>query len=95
MISTNLEGVRAVKRAQGSLTDNGSYGATLGKRPKRVTSLVFLDFSQLLGLGERTGLNASRSYLAARNDLRRIRALGASTSGGGTESTTELRLQIS
>jgi len=95
VISTNLEGVRAVKRARGSLTDNGSYDATLGSRPKRVTSLVFLDFSQLLGLGERTGLNASRSYLAARNDLRRIRALGASTSGGGTESTTELRLQIS
>jgi hypothetical protein len=94
VISTNLEGVRAVKRAQGSLTDNGSYRATLGKRPKRVTSLVFLDFSQLLGLGERTGLNANRSYLAARSDLRRIRALGASTSGGGTESTTELRLQI-
>jgi hypothetical protein len=95
VISTNLEGVRAVKRAKGSLTDNGSYEATLGSRPKRVTSLVFLDFSQLLGLGERTGLNASRSYLAARSDLRRIRALGASTSGGGTESTTELRLQIS
>jgi hypothetical protein len=95
VISTNLEGVRAVKRGRGSLTDNGSYQATLGSRPKRVTSLVFLDFSQLLGLGERTGLNASRSYLAARNDLRRIRALGAYTSGGGTESTTELRLQIS
>jgi hypothetical protein len=95
VISTNLEGVRAVRRAQGSLTENGSYQATLGSRPKRVTSLVFLDFSQLLGLGERTGLNASRSYLAARSDLRRIRALGASTSGGGTESTTELRLQIS
>ncbi len=95
VISTNLAGVRAVKRADGSLTDNGAYQATLGHRPKRVTSLVFLDFSQLLGLGERTGLNASRNYLAARNDLRRIRALGASTSGGGTESTTELRLQIS
>jgi hypothetical protein len=95
VISTNLEGVRAVRRAAGSLTGDSSYQATLGHRPKRVTSLVFLDFSQLLGLGERTGLNASRSYLAARNDLRRIRALGASTSGGGTESTTELRLQIS
>jgi hypothetical protein len=95
VISTNLEGVRAVKRARGSLTDNGSYQATLGSHSKRVTSLVFLDFSQLLGLGERTGLNANRSYLAVRNDLRRIRALGASTSGGGTESTTELRLQIS
>jgi len=95
VISTNLEGVRAVRRAGGSLTGDSSYQATLAHRPKRVTSLVFLDFSQLLGLGERTGLNASRSYLSARNDLRRIRALGASTSGGETESTTELRLQIS
>jgi len=94
-MSTNLAGIRAVKRAGGSLTGSGSYEATLGSRPKKVTSLVFLDFSQLLGLGERTGLDASRNYLAARNDLRRIRAVGASTSGGATESTTELRLQIS
>ena len=95
VMSTNLAGIRAVKRAGGSLTGSGSYEATLGSRPRKVTSLVFLDFSQLLGLGERTGLDASRNYLAARNDLRRIRAVGASTSGGATESTTELRLQIS
>jgi hypothetical protein len=95
VISTNLEGVKAVRRGGRSLTDTSSYQATLSDHPKRVTSLVFLDFTALLGLGERTGLNASRTYLAARNDLRRVRALGASTSGGGTESTTELRLQIS
>jgi hypothetical protein len=59
-----------------------------------VTSLVFLDFSQLLGLGERTGLNASRGYLAVRNDLKRVRALGAATSEGGKQSTTELFFQI-
>jgi Protein of unknown function (DUF3352) len=95
VISTNLEGVKAVKRGGSSLTGRSAYEATVGDHPSRVTSLVFLDFSSLLALGERTGLNASRSYLAARNDLRRIRALGASSSGGTTESTTELRLQIS
>lgn len=94
VISTNLEGIRAVKRASGPLTDTDAYRATLGDHPRGVTSLVFLDFSQLLGLGERTGLNASRGYLAVRDDLKRLRALGASTSGGGTESTTELFLQI-
>jgi hypothetical protein len=95
VISTNLEGVKAVRRGGGSLTGTSPYRATVGDHPKRVTSLLFLDFSQLLGLGERTGLNASRKYLAVRSDLRRIRALGASTSGRGTESTTELVLQIS
>ena len=95
VISTNLEGIRAVRRAEGSLPGTTAYEATLAQHPKRVTSLVFLDFSQLLGLGERTGLNANCNYLAVRNDLRRVRALGASTSGGGTESTTELVLQIS
>jgi Protein of unknown function (DUF3352) len=95
VISTNLEGVRAARRAGSSLTGTSAYDATLAHHPKRVTSLVFLDFSQLLGLGERTGLNASRTYLAARNDLRRVTALGASSSGGSTESTTELRLRIS
>jgi Protein of unknown function (DUF3352) len=95
VISTNLQGVRAVKRGGGALADDGAYQSTLGQHPSRVTSLVFLDFSQLLGLGERTGLNASRTYLAARNDLRRIQALGASSSGSSAESTTELRLRIS
>ncbi|MDQ6751205.1 MAG: DUF3352 domain-containing protein [Actinomycetota bacterium] len=94
VISTSLEGIRQVKRASGPLTDTDAYQATLGDHPRQVTSLVFLDFSQLLGLGERTGLNASRGYLAVRDDLKRVRALGASTSGGGTESTTELFLSI-
>ncbi len=94
VISTNLEGIRAVKRSSGALTDTDAYRTTLGRHPRQVSSLVFLDFSQLLGLGERTGLNASRGYLAVRDDLKRLRALGASTSGGGTESTTELFLSI-
>lgn len=95
VISTSLDGIRAVRRAPDRLVGSSPFRATLGDRPRKVTSLVFLDFSQLLGLGERTGLNANRRYLAVRGDLRRIRALGAATSGGGTESTTELTLDIS
>jgi hypothetical protein len=34
--------------------------ATLASRPQRVTSLLFLDFSQLLSLGEQTGLTGVR-----------------------------------
>jgi hypothetical protein len=94
VVSTSLAGVRAVKQRQGSLTDNESFRATVGGHPKRVTSLVFLDFSQLLALGERTGLSDSRSYLAVREDLRKVKAVGAAATGGASESTTELFIQI-
>jgi hypothetical protein len=94
VVSTSLAGVRAVKDKGGSLADSESFDATLGDRPSKVTSLVFLDFSQLLRLGERTGLSDSRSYLAAREDLRKVKAVGAAASGGETESTTELSIQI-
>jgi hypothetical protein len=94
VVSTSLAGVRAVKRRKGSLADNAAYGTTLGGHPKDVTSLVFLDFSQLLALGERTGLSDSRSYLAVREDLRKVKAVGAAATGQSSESTTELFIEI-
>ena len=66
----------------------------LGDRPDEVASLGFLDFSQLLELGEQTGLNDSRAYLAARDDLSRIRAVGVSSSGDEGETTAEILLSI-
>jgi hypothetical protein len=94
VVSTSLAGIRSVKRRDGSLADSKAFRATLGERPQRVTSLVFLDFSELLRLGERTGLNDSRAYLAVREDLRKVRAVGAAASGRTGESTTELFIQI-
>ncbi len=66
----------------------------LSGRPDEVGSLGFLDFSQLLELGEQTGLNDSRSYLAARDDLRKVRAIGVRSSGGEGSSTAEILLSI-
>jgi hypothetical protein len=60
-----------------------------------VTSVTFLDFSQLLRLGEQTGLNDSRAYQAVKDDLHKVRAVGALASGSGDESTVELVLEIS
>ena len=94
VVSTSPAGIRAVKDRTGSLADNESFDATLGDHPKRVTSLVFLDFSQLLSLAERTGLSDSRSYLALREDLRKVKAVGAAATGNDTESTTELFIEI-
>jgi hypothetical protein len=94
VVSTSLSGVRAFKQSKKSLPDNGSFGATLGDRPDQVTSLVFLDFSALLALGERTGLADSRTYLAVRDDLRKVKAVGAAATGSGDESTTKVFIQI-
>jgi hypothetical protein len=94
VVSTSTAGIRHVKDAGGSLEDAGTFEDVLGQRPDKVSSLGFLDFSQLLELGEQTGLNDSRAYLAAREDLKRIRAVGISSSGGGEESTAEILLSI-
>ncbi len=66
----------------------------LGDRPDRVGTLGFLDFSQLLELGEQTGLNDSRAYLRVRDDLRKITAIGVSSSSGEGESTAEILVSI-
>jgi hypothetical protein len=94
VVSTSLAGVRAVKQGKTHLTDDGGFQATLGDRPGKVTSLVFLNFSQLLALGERTGLSDSRAYLSVREDLRKVKAVGASATGSGGESTTKVFIQI-
>ena len=59
-----------------------------------MSSLLFLDFSRLLTLGEQTGLEASRAYQAAKADLEKVRAIGAHTSGNDSESTAEIALLL-
>ena len=71
------------------------FGAALGGRPAEVTSLGFADFSQLLSLGEQTGLTRSAQYRALRGDLEKIRAVGLDSTSGEADSTAELFLEIS
>jgi hypothetical protein len=94
VISTSLDAIRSLRSGGGALTGAPAFRATLGNRPDRVTSLTFLDFNQLLTLAEQTGLNQSPTYARVRDDLRRIQAVGAQTSGGEGDSTAELRFQI-
>jgi uncharacterized protein DUF3352 len=94
VISTSAAGLVAVKDAKGGLTDSDAYRATLGDRPRRVTSLIFLDFGKLLALAEQTGLNDSQAYVRVRDDLHRVRSVGVATTGGEGETTAELRFQI-
>ena len=68
--------------------------ATLASRPQRVTSLLFLDFSQLLSLGEQTGLTPSARVRALTPDLEKIRGVGMDSTSGEADTTAELFLQI-
>jgi|SRR5579884_487195 len=95
VISTSVQAIGAVARHTGSLADDPRFAATLGARPSRVSSLVFLDFSQLLSLAEQTGLAQSGRIAALRPDLARIRAIGIASTSGEADTTAELILQIS
>jgi hypothetical protein len=67
---------------------------TLSGRPSRVTSLLFLDSSQLLSLGEQTGLIGGAHFGVLRADLAKVRAVGLASTSGENDSTAELSLQI-
>lgn len=94
VVSTGLAGIRAVRRGGKSIVGSAPFHATLGDRPKRLSSLLFLDSDQLLRLGERIGLTQSQAYMALRPDLASVRAIGAVTSAGETDSTTEINVSI-
>jgi hypothetical protein len=94
VFGTSPDGVRRLRDADGSIEDAEGFDDVVGDRPERVGSLGFLDFSQLLELGEQTGLNDSRAYLAAREDLQKIRAVGVHSTGTEEETTAEILLSI-
>jgi hypothetical protein len=95
VVSTSAKGIEAVRRRRGSLADSPAFRASLDGRPARVTSLLFLDFGKLLALlGGGSSLSRSPAYSAVVSDLRRLRALGAATTGGRRDATTYLTLLI-
>ncbi|MFL5848708.1 MAG: DUF3352 domain-containing protein [Solirubrobacteraceae bacterium] len=94
VIATSLAGIRRIKDDKQSLSDDAAFQSVLSSRPSRVTSLVFLDFGQLLSLSERTGLGQDPAYLAVRDDLHRVRAVGMATSAGKDETTAEITIAL-
>jgi hypothetical protein len=95
VISTSIGGVVSVVRHSRSLASDPRYRSALPGRPSATTSLLFLDFSQLLSLGEQTGLMRDARFGAFRADLGKLRAIGLRATSGEADSTAELFLQIS
>jgi hypothetical protein len=94
VVSTSLAGIAAVARDPHPLSASPAFRATLPIRPSRVTSLLFLDFSQLLSLGEKAGLIGGGRFAQLRGALAKIRAVGLVSTSGEDDSTAELSLQI-
>jgi hypothetical protein len=94
VLSTAPQGIAAARTRRGSLTGDAAFRSVVGSTAGPLTSLVFLDFDQLLRLGEQTGLNDSRAYQAVRDDLRQVRAVGARSAGGGGDTTAEIRFRL-
>jgi hypothetical protein len=94
VISTATSGIAAVAHGGGHLDGEDTFRSVAGDAPGNVSSLLFLDFTELLRLGEQTGLGDSRAYQSVREDLQKVRAVGAWSSGAGDESTAEINLSI-
>ncbi len=95
VIATSLDGIAAVVHHEHAIAQEHEFSSAMSGNPQRVTSLLFLDFSQLLSLGEQTGITRSATLTALQPDLQRIRAVGLSSTSGEDDSTAELTLQIS
>lgn len=95
VIATQPSGIAAVRRVGGGgIGATSAYRQVVGAPGGPVTSVLFLDFHQLLRLGEETGLGASAAYQSFKGDLAKVRAVGAHSSGAGGESTAEILLSI-
>jgi hypothetical protein len=94
VLSTSRDGIASVISRQYSLADSPRFKAATAGRPDRVTSLLFLDFSQLLGLGEQTGLTGKARLRALLPDLQEIRSVGLSSTSGEADTTAQLSIQI-
>ena len=94
VVSTSLSAIDGVSQRSHALAADAAYRATLPDQPSRLSSLVFGDVSQLLQLGEQTGLTSGATTRALLPDLSKIRAIGLSSTSGDRDTTTQMSLEI-
>ncbi len=93
VISTSQQGISAVaQRTRSTLAATTAFRAVLGDRPSRVTALVYADLGKLLPVGSSTGLTSTLA--AVTDDLKRVGAVGLSSTRGASDSTAQLTIQV-
>jgi hypothetical protein len=94
VIGTSLSAVSSVVNRSRALAGSPGYKRVLPTHPAKVTSLLYLDFTQLLSIVEQAGLAPGTRFAALRPDLQMIRAAGLQSTSGEDDSTAELFLLI-
>jgi hypothetical protein len=94
VLSTGPAGISGVYAHTRPLSSTRGFHSAVGGHPAEVTSLVFFDLSQLLRLGEQTGLIDSTRQASLWPAVEKIRDVGLESWRGANETTTELQLQI-
>jgi len=94
VVSTAASGIERATGDGRSLLDAERFRAAIAGVPEKAEALTFLDLARLLTLGDQAGLAGSPSVTAVRDDLRRIRSVGAVAKREGTDTTAELFFEI-
>jgi Protein of unknown function (DUF3352) len=94
VVSTGLSGITQVFRHSAAMSTTQSFQSFVANAPNRVTSLVFFDLSQLLRLGEQTGLIGSARDATLWPVLEKVHSAGLESWRGADDTTTRIQLQI-
>ena len=94
VVSTSITAIDEVASQSRALAGDNAYKTVLSDQPAQASSVLFTDFSQLLRLGEQTGLTSRNRMRELLPDLSKVRAIGLSSANGKSDTTTELRLEI-
>lgn len=94
VVATGTGAIAALAHGGGTVSASSAYTEVAGSATGSISSLVFLDLSQLIRLGEQTGLLRGTGDTLV-PELARIRAIGLRSTGGKNESTAELSFTIS
>jgi len=89
VVSTSLNGIRAARQKKGP-EETDDFKLVLDDRPEKPSAVLFLDFDKLLALADQVGLDANPAYLAVRDDLQKLGAVGAFVSREGEDINAEL-----
>lgn len=94
VVSTSLQAIDEVAQRGHALADDAAYRTVLPDGSGQVTSVLFGDFTRLLGLAGQTGLTSGARTRDLLPDLSKVRTIGLRSTPGEHDTTTELTLGI-
>jgi hypothetical protein len=94
IVSTSASGIRQSRPTGPRLADSPLFDGSLVAEWPRVSSLVFLDFAQLLALGRAAGLDGAPEFRALEADVAPVRAVTAVTSRQAATRTAAISIEV-